>query len=139
MEITVKIYKASVTYLARLAVAYVGAKNGDYQRLLVADSETEMTEMLWEEARSEALEVLKCLSMAAAAGADIVEGSLAVPRTFAAERRADVQLWLNQYFTHALAASWLAIAGRSEAEPHQAKASSCLKSIMIATAPRTRR
>lgn len=139
MEIRINVYKASVTYLARMAVAYVGAKHGDYARLLVADSEAEMTEQLWEEARSEALAALKCLAMDAAAGAATASATVAVPAGFDIRRRADVQLWLNQYFTSALAASWLAIAGRSEAELYQAKAEAALSAIRTATAPRIRR
>lgn len=139
MEIRINVFKASVTYLARMAVAYVGAKHGDYARLLVTDSEAEMTEQLWEEARSEAQAALKCLTMEAAAGAATASATVAVPAGFDIRRRADVQLWLNQYFTSALAASWLAIAGRSEAERYQAKADEALSAIRTATAPRIRR
>lgn len=138
MEIKINVFKASVIYLARMAVAYVGAKTGDYDRLLVADSEAEMTESLWEQARSEAVAELGCLAMDAAAGTDTVAATVTVPAGFDPERRADLQLWLNQYFTNELAASWLAIAGRSDAERYQTKADVALMAIRVATAPRVR-
>lgn len=139
MEITINVYKASVTYLARMAVAYVGAKSGDYERLLVTDSEREMTEKLWEEARTDALSMLKCLRMdASAADAAVVSATVTVPATYPQAGASELQLWLNQYFTHSMSASWLAMAGRSEAQRELIKAEAALRTIMAAASPRRR-
>lgn len=139
MKISIKIYKASVCYLARMAVAYVGAKSDDYARLLVADTESEMTESLWLQAQAEAIAAMPGLTIAAAEpDAAEVDAILEVPAERAGKLGIDAELQLNQYFTHALAASWLAVCGRSEAERHQAKADGALRCIIVAAAPRQR-